>query len=226
MSNNLELLQFRTGYQFNDPSLAVRALTHRSASADHNERFEFLGDAVLGLIIAGILFDQFPQATEGELSRMRANLVNRDVLAEVATDLELGSYLQLGMGERKSGGKRRISILADALEALLAAVYLDSSLEDCRKVIQRLFEQRLSSLSLTDTQKDSKTRLQEHLQALGLDLPEYQVSDVTGEAHDQTFTVTCSIVILPDSVTGSGKSKRLAEQDAANQILDLLDKTT
>ncbi len=223
MSADLNRLLERLGYQFQDQSLIQRALTHRSASKDHNERFEFLGDSILGLVISEELFKLFPAATEGELSRLRASLVNRKVLAEIALELELGHHLQLGVGERKSGGKHRTSILADTVEAIIAAVYLDSGLSDSDRVIKTLFQKRLQAIVFSDQQKDSKTRLQEHLQAGGMPLPKYSVTDISGEAHDQIFTVECLVALRDEPCVGIGKSKRLAEQNAATKVLNLLE---
>lgn len=222
MAAELELLQQRLRYRFTNPGLALQAITHRSADRLHNERLEFLGDSVLGHIVARELYSRYPQAAEGDLSRMRASLVNRETLAELARELELGTLLRLGAGERKSGGKRRASILADALEALLAAVLLDSDLESTRELVLRLYGDRLRQLEAGQRGKDSKTALQEMLQARSLPLPEYTVLDISGEAHDQTFTVTCKVAMLESAVEGSGKSKRLAEQDAAQRTLELL----
>ena len=219
MSADLNQLLGKLDYTFQDPSLIQRALTHRSAAKDHNERFEFLGDSILGMVIAEELFNLFPAATEGELSRMRASLVNGNVLAEVALEIDLGRHLQLGAGERKSGGKRRTSILSDAVEAIIAAVYLDSGLSESNRVIKTLFQDRLQVNAFPDQQKDSKTRLQEHLQAGGFPLPEYAVSEISGDAHDQTFTVECQVALLEQPCVGSGKNKRLAEQNAAEKVL-------
>jgi len=223
MSVDVNRLLERLDYTFKDPSLILRALTHRSAGKNHNERFEFLGDSVLGLVITEELFKLFPDATEGELSRMRASLVNGKVLAEIALELELGQYLQLGAGERKSGGKRRSSILSDAVEAIIAAVHLDSGLSDSTRVTKSLFQNRLRTEAFPEQQKDSKTRLQESLQAAGLALPKYTVTEISGEAHDQTFTVECVVTPIKESCFGSGKNKRLAEQAAAEKILTLLE---
>ncbi|MBL4821126.1 MAG: ribonuclease III [Gammaproteobacteria bacterium] len=223
MSFNLDSLHKKLNYQFKNLSLIKLALTHRSAGKIHNERFEFLGDAILGLIVAEELFKLFPDATEGELSRMRASLVNRKVLAEIAVELDLGHYLQLGAGERKSGGKHRASILSDAVEAVIAAVYLDSGLMASNLLIKGIFKDRLQADAFPDQQKDNKTRLQEYLQARGLPLPKYTVSEIAGQAHDQSFKVDCAVVLMDEVQTGEGKSKRLAEQDAAKRILTQLE---
>ena len=223
MTTDREKLEASLGYSFQDPELFSQALTHRSAGKIQNERLEFLGDAILDMVIAERLFASYPQATEGELSRMRANLVNGDVLAEIAVGIGLGQHLQLGAGERKSGGKRRVSILADALEAVIAAIYLESGLSEAGNVIERLFSDRLTSRDISKPRKDSKTRLQELMQAQGYPLPDYRVKKVTGEAHDQTFTVDCHVAPLEEPQSGTGKSKRIAEQEAADQVLVALD---
>lgn len=226
MTTDREKLETSLGYTFQDPGLLVQALTHRSAGRTHNERLEFLGDAVLDMLIAEKLFMDYPHATEGELSRMRANLVNGEVLADIATGLELGSFIKLGPGERKGGGKRRVSILADAVEALIAAVYLDGDIASTNDVVNRLFASRMSASDIRQRRKDSKTRLQELMQARGLALPSYELVDTTGEAHNQTFTVACQVELLAESRVGKGKSKRTAEQDAADQVLAALESLT
>ncbi len=207
------------GYRFTNRELLETALTHRSAGAQNNERQEFLGDAILGFVIADELWGQFPEADEGQLSRLRAKLVKRDALAAVARQLELGRYLLMGPGELRSGGQSRDSTLADALEALLAAVYLDGGYEAARTLILRLFDERVRSLSPDAQEKDPKTRLQEYQQARGLPLPDYEITKVTGEPHDQTFTVRCSIPGSDRESSGSGASRRKAEQAAAKQLL-------
>jgi ribonuclease-3 len=216
-------LESKLGYRFKDPALLSQALTHRSAGRQNNERLEFLGDAILDLVIAECLFERYSSATEGELSRMRANLVNREVLAEIAGELELGQFLQLGLGERKSGGKRRVSILADSVEALIAAIYLESGLPDTTGVVKRLFEHRMLAGDIAQPRKDSKTRLQELMQSRGLALPSYDIQEVLGEAHDQTFSFACSVALLAEPLIGRGRSKRMAEQDAAEQALARLE---
>lgn len=211
------------GYEFRNPQLLDHALTHRSAGSRNNERLEFLGDAVLSLVIAEALYQQLPEATEGELSRLRATLVRRETLAELARGLELGDYLTLGSGELKSGGFRRESILSDALEAVFGALYLDGGLEVGHSCIRRLFAQRLVSLPSAAALKDPKTRLQEYLQSRRLDLPEYEVLDVSGSAHSQTFRVRCRIPGTDYASSGDGSSRRKAEQDAAHRMLDVLE---
>ncbi|MEZ5589474.1 MAG: ribonuclease III [Gammaproteobacteria bacterium] len=208
----------RLGYTFTDDVLLRTALTHRSATGTNNERLEFLGDSILNFVIAEALFEHYPKAREGELSRLRASLVKGDTLADAARAIELGDYLNLGSGELKSGGFRRDSILADALEALLAAVYLDSDFATCRALIRRLFGQQLAALPAADQLKDPKTRLQEALQARQQALPVYDVLAVSGEPHDQKFTVRCTIDNGLVTIA-EGASRRKAEQEAARQAL-------
>jgi ribonuclease-3 len=210
------------GYRFNDPQLLEQALTHRSAGGKNNERLEYLGDAILGFIVADELFNYFHQATEGQLSRLRSSLVKRDTLAEVARDFNLGDYLHLGQGELRSGGQSRDSILADGLEAIFASIYLDGGYKACREVIQAIFLPRLKKMSLQNQQKDPKTELQEYLQSKKIDLPEYEIVDVKGDPHNQLFTVNCSVLGLAKQTTGQGASRRKAEQDAASKMLVLL----
>ncbi|WJW76141.1 ribonuclease III [Thiohalobacter sp. IOR34] len=211
------------GHEFRDPALLEQALTHRSAGSRNNERLEFLGDAVLGHVIADELYRRFPDSPEGELSRLRASLVRKQTLAEIARELSLGDCLKLGSGELKSGGYRRDSILADALEALFGALYLDGGFEVCRGVIRRLFRGRLAAAASRGIEKDPKTRLQEYLQARQLPLPVYRVAAVHGEAHAQTFEVECRVDALERLTLASGSSRRRAEQQAAAQMLAELD---
>jgi len=209
------------GYRFNNPRHLEEALTHRSvAGRQHNERLEFLGDAILNFVIAAELFERYPQASEGELSRLRANLVKGDTLAELARSIALGDYLRLGSGELKSGGFRRSSILADALEAMFGAIYRDSDLETCRQLILRLYREPLGQLPSGNALKDPKTRLQEYLQARQRALPVYNVLEISGEAHAQRFTVECAVDALRTVAVGS--SRRKAEQEAAQRALELL----
>jgi ribonuclease-3 len=211
-------------YDVRDLALFSAALTHRSAARSHNERLEFLGDAVLNLSIAEQLYRSLPQATEGDLSRLRAWLVSSQPLAQTAAEIGVGEVLRLGSGELKTGGFRRESILADALEALLGAVYLDGGLGETMRVITRLFAWRLAHLPQTDDLKDSKTRLQEHLQSRGLPLPGYEVVRTEGEIHAQTFWVRCDVPTLGLTATGQGLSRRRAEQEAAAEVLrEILD---
>jgi ribonuclease-3 len=216
-------LQRSLGYQFQDSGLLTLALTHRSAGGQNNERLEFLGDSILNHIIAESLYARFPQAREGDLSRMRASLVKGATLAELARELDLGDYLVLGSGERKSGGHRRGSILADALEAVIGAILLDADVETCRERVLEWFDPRLTRLADKAVEKDPKTRLQEYLQGRGLSLPEYRLLNVQGEAHSQVFTVACLLGTPQTSVEGSGSSRRRAEQAAAQGALERLE---
>jgi ribonuclease-3 len=212
----------RLGYRFRDPGLLEAALTHRSAGRANYERLEFLGDAVLTLAVAVMLYRSFPDADEGDLSRYRAALVSGRSLAEVATGLGLGGELKLGSGELKSGGYRRGSILADSLEALFGAVYLDGGLEAAQGVIDALFSPRVRALPLARDLKDPKTRLQELLQARGLRLPVYAVDDVSGEPHEHWFVASCEVESLGLRERGEGSSRRRAEQQAAGRMLEAL----
>lgn len=207
------------GYEARDAALFAAALTHRSAAGPNNERLEFLGDAVLNLVIAELLYRSFPHAAEGDLSRLRARLVSREPLAEVAADLRLGEVLRLGSGELKSGGFRRQSILADALEAVWGALFIDGGLTAATQVITRLLAPRIAALPDPATLKDAKTRLQEYLQARSLTLPRYDVEHIEGEPHAQTFRVSCEVAALGRRVYGVGSSRRRAEQEAAACML-------
>jgi ribonuclease III len=209
----------RLAYEPRDAALFAAALTHRSAARDHNERLEFLGDAVLNLLVAEHLYQAFPDADEGDLSRLRARVVSREPLAEIAAELSLGEVLQLGAGELRSGGHRRQSILADAFEALCGAVYLDGGLPAARRIVQSLLEPRIAQLPAPAHLKDAKTRLQEYVQSRGLPLPHYSVEGTEGEAHDQTFWVVCEVGALGLQARGRGSSRRRAEQEAAERIL-------
>lgn len=219
MPINLDKFQQLLNYRFTDPELARQALTHRSSNKLHNERLEFLGDSLLGFIVAELLCDLYPQATEGELSRMRASMVNKESLAQIARALDLGEYVQLGAGELKSGGRQRDSILADAVEAVIAAIYLDGGISPCKQFVQHWSAQKIEAQGSDQKQKDSKTRLQELMQSRALPLPDYSITQVRGEAHDQSFLVECSIDGLASPCSGSGRSKRAAEQDAAQKVL-------
>jgi ribonuclease-3 len=220
-ANDLAALGARLGHVFADPELLLRAVTHRSFGAQHNERLEFLGDSVLSLSIAAVLYDRFPGLREGELTRLRAGLVRRETLARLARDLELGSYLQLGSGELKSGGYDRDTILADAFEAVLGAIYLDGGFEAARGVIAMLFAPLLAAVNPRTVRKDPKTALQEYLQGRSLGLPEYRIRSLAGQDHAQRFVVEC---VIPghDPVTGEGGSRRKAEQQAAARVLEQL----
>lgn len=208
------------GHAFRRPELLRQALTHRSFGADQNERLEFVGDSILNCVIAVVLYQRFPQMTEGELSRLRANLVNKDTLHRLALANDLGAAIRLGEGETKSGGASRPSILADALEAVFGAIFLDAGFEAARVAIQGVFERELAEIDPTDTGKDPKTRLQELLQARRLPVPEYSIIDVKGEAHSQTFEVVCLIPALGIAAKGAGTSRRSAEQAAAAGAYD------
>ncbi len=215
-------LQRRLGHCFADPALLDLALTHRSVGGRNYERLEFLGDSIVNHIIAEALYHRLPDAREGELSRTRASLVRGETLAEVARELHLGEHLILGSGERKSGGKRRSSILADALESVAGAILLDADVATCRRCVLDWFASRLEGLSLGDAGKDAKTRLQEFLQGRKRPLPEYELLDVQGEDHDQQFRVACRLAKPTLVVEGSGSSRRKAEQAAARSALDRL----
>ncbi len=210
----------RLGYRFAEPALLEDALTHRSAGPGNNERLEFLGDGVLNFVIAAELYRRKPGFREGELSRLRASLVRGETLAEIARQLELGDFLVLGSGELKSGGFRRDSILADALEAILGAIYLDGGFEACRDCVRRLFAELLDELPDAQQLKDPKTRLQEYLQGSGLALPEYQLLATSGKAHEQRFRVECRVAELALSAQATAGSRRKAEQSAASALLD------
>jgi len=212
-------LQAVLGYHFTDPALLHQALTHRSFARDHNERLEFLGDAVLGYVIAHRLFEERPEAHEDTLSLLRAGLVRKETLAAVAADLNLGNHLRLGVGERRSGGHHRASILANALEAVIGAVHLDGGIEAARALTLRLLEPRLQHLD-ADTLKDAKTRLQETLQGANLDLPEYVIEGTVGSAHAKTFKVSCRVAAFDLIVTAEGRSRRAAEKRAAQLMLE------
>ncbi|SDK61172.1 RNAse III [Methylophilus rhizosphaerae] len=216
----LPVLQTRIGYSFTRPELLQQALTHRSFSGTNNERLEFLGDSVLNFIIAHQLFNLFPDLPEGDLSRLRAKLVKEASLAEISTSLHLGDALKLGEGELKSAGWRRPSILADALEAIVGAVYLDGGFGAAEKVVALLYRETLTSIDPKVIDKDAKSQLQEYLQSKKMDLPEYQVVTIEGEAHAQTFTVQCLIKKLKLSTTGVGTSRRVAEQQAAQLAME------
>lgn len=209
------------GYDFHQADLLEEALTHRSAGGRNNERLEFLGDAILGLVIAEWLYELRARASEGELSRLRASLVNREALAELARSLSLGDFLKLGSGELKSGGFRRDSILADALEAVFGAVYLDGGFEPCRRLIRELYQERMASLPAVAELKDPKTRLQEYLQARQSPLPVYKLVRISGEDHAQQFTIEC-VLQAGERSEATASSRRRAEQEAARRLLEKL----
>ncbi|NYT76757.1 ribonuclease III [Alcaligenaceae bacterium] len=214
-----EPLQAALGYTFSDIKLLEQALTHRSHSARHNERLEFLGDSVVNFIVAALLFKRFPKLAEGDLSRLRANLVKQSALADIAAHLSLSQYLHLGEGELKSGGFRRPSILADAVEAIFGAVFLDGGFDMAQRVIEHQYDFVLEHVDAKSLGKDPKTLLQELLQARKLDLPLYTVIGTHGAAHNQTFEVECQVPKLEIKVTAGGTSRRAAEQSAAEQAI-------
>ena len=215
-------LQIRLGYAFRDVNLLQRAMTHRSFGADHNERLEFLGDSVLNLVVAHLLFDRLANMPEGDLSRVRANLVKQETLHQLALQLELPGRMRLGEGELKSGGTRRASILADALEALIGAVYLDGGFDAAQALVQRLFAKVEIRPDMQAAEKDPKTQLQEWLQGRKLPLPRYTVIGTSGAAHRQTFEVACEVPDLKKHERGTGASRRAAEQAAAAALLTIL----
>jgi len=215
----------RLDYKFAQQSLLQRALTHRSHSGAHNERLEFLGDSVLNCVIAKYLFDTYPELPEGDLSRLRSNLVNQQTLVTLAEELNLGEQLLLGEGERKSAGHRRPSILADTLEALFGAVLLDASFDAAEKVVLGLYVPYIAQTDLQTLGKDAKTLLQEYLQGRKLALPKYSVVEIKGEAHAQTFVVSCEIAQLALNTHGEGASRRIAEQIAAERAYQQITKT-
>jgi ribonuclease III len=211
------------GYRFRQAELLEQALTHRSYSRNlNNERLEFLGDSILSLIISNYIYRRFDGASEGKLSRIRASLVKRETLAGVARAIDLGEHIRLGGGELKSGGFRRASILSDALEALIAAIYLDSDYAQAEKTVLRLFHDRLQAVDVSSALKDPKTQLQEYLQGQQRELPVYEVSQTSGKSHEQVFTVRCEIADLDLRSQGRGSSRKQAEQQAARKILDEL----
>jgi ribonuclease-3 len=218
----LDRLCTELGYRFTDSALLEAALTHRSAGSVNNERLEFLGDAILNFTIAAELYRRFDAASEGELSRLRASLVRGETLALLARELSLGDYISLGQGELKSGGYERDSTLADTLEAVIGAVYLDGGLEACQIMLRSLYHHRFVSLSPTTQLKDPKTRLQEYLQSRKMALPVYSVLEIKGEAHAQTFLVECHAAGVC-ATQGEGNSRRRAEQDAACKVLEFIE---
>lgn len=211
------------GHRFNDQGLLLQALTHRSAGAPHNERLEFLGDALLGLVAAEALYQRWPRADEGAMTRARAELVRESTLARIARRLDLGPRLVLGPGEMKSGGHRRDSILSDALEAVIAAIYLDAGLDACRAVVMDWLAPELDALVVGKVGKDPKTRLQEWLQGRQHPLPTYELLGESGSEHDKTFHVRCSTAQPTATAEGEGGSRRAAEQQAAEKVLAQLE---
>jgi len=219
VTRQLDDLCRKLEYRFSNNALLEQALTHRSVGSHNNERLEFLGDAILSFVISSELYRRFTDIDEGRLSRIRASLVKGETLAKLAAELSLGDYLRLGSGELKSGGFRRASILADALESIFGAVYLDSNISTIEKMILRLFDERLQKVDPGMALKDPKTRLQEYLQAQQQPLPVYEVAEVRGKSHNQHFTVSCSVEGLSKPVLAEGSSRRKAEQQAAAEVL-------
>lgn len=217
-------LQQRLGYDFRDPAQLDLALTHRSHGAHNNERLEFLGDSILNFIIGEALFRRFPEAREGQLSRLRSQMVKGETLSAIAREFEVGECLLLGEGEMKSGGSRRDSILADTIEALIGGIYLESGFEVCAERVNAWYRERLDALSLASPAKDAKTRLQEFLQAHKLPLPEYNVVEVEGEAHAHRFTIECRVAPLKEPARARANSRRVAEKQAAADVLEQLQK--
>jgi len=219
---DLERLQKKLGACFINSSLLEQALTHRSIGHNNNERLEFLGDAILGFIVADELYKKFPEADEGVMSRLRAHVVNRDSLADVAKELNLGDELILGQGEMKSGGKHRSSILSDSVEAIIGAIYQDKGLTETSAWILRIFKVQLDALTLETATKDAKTQLQEYLQAKGVTVPKYTVKSTTGLDHNQLFNVECHVDIVQDAISATASSRKKAEQKAAFKVLEIL----
>ena len=210
------------GHDFSNTELLTMALTHRSFSRNHNERLEFLGDALLGMFIADELYIKFPEAAESDLTRLRSSLVKKEALAQLAKQLDLGSHIRFGIGENKSGGRQKESLLANTLEALIGAIYLDSDLENCRRFILKLYASLLDELTAENIPKDPKSELQEYLQANKKSLPAYNVVAEEGEAHDKLFTIECSIDGITKPIVAKGRSKRNAEQTAARTALEMI----
>ncbi len=222
MDKSAAWLKQSLDYEFENVEFLRQALTHRSAQGINNERLEYLGDAVLDFVISEAVYLQRPDASEGVLSRLRSSLVRDVTLAELATDLGIGEHLILGPGEKKSGGHRRASILADALEAIFGAVYLDSDFDEARRIIHNAFADRLVDIPDSAERRDPKTRLQEYVQSRKIELPDYQVEKVDGQAHKQTFSIRCTIAELDASTTGQGTTRRDAEQESAEQMMTML----
>jgi len=219
---NLPRLQARLRYRFSSPGLIEQALTHRSAGSPNNERLEFLGDSILNCVVAVALFERFGKVSEGEMSRLRANLVRQDSLHRIACDLDIGTDLRLGEGELRSGGERRPSILADALEAVIGAIYIDGGFEAAQGVVLGLYSDQLALTDPLQSGKDAKTSLQEWLQGRRFPLPVYELVGVRGEAHAQEFEVECRVGNPPLVTTGVGPSRRAAEQSAAQRAFETL----
>ena len=222
MDARLDALQQRLGHHFTRPALLTRALTHRSAGADHNERLEFLGDAVLQTAVSALLYERFSGSDEGDLTRMRAHLVREDSLHRLALTLGLPDVVRLSEGEARGGGARRPSILADALEAVIGATFVDGGFTPAQALVQRLFGETIATTEVDSWSKDAKTELQEWLQARKLTVPAYSIVATRGQAHAQTFDVECAVAALGLTARGEGKSRRIAEQEAAQRMLAVL----
>jgi ribonuclease-3 len=221
-TDKIEKLTRKLNYAFSDIKLLRAAITHRSTGETNNERLEFLGDSVLNFVIAAELYNRFPKAKEGDLTRLRAHLVRGETVAEIARDLGIGEYLSLGIGEQKSGGYKRESILSDAMEAIIGAIYLDSNLDSCRTRILTWYDSRLNALIPGASEKDAKTQLQEYCQARHCPLPEYHVLEISGDPHEPTFRVECRVSLLKIFTIGVANSRRKAEQNAADAALEKL----
>ncbi len=222
MNPSIQQLQHSIDHQFTNVELLTTALTHRSFSGSHNERLEFLGDSLVNMIVAELLFETFGTVSEGKLSQQRAMLVKGDTLAEVALELDLGQFLRLGAGEIKTGGRERASILADAVEAIIAAIYLDSDFEQCRRCVRRWYKGRIDNFAALGQVKDAKTRLQEFMQAKAKPLPVYETEEVLGAQHDQQFIMSCKVALLAKPTIGKARSRKMAEQIAAELALQAL----
>jgi ribonuclease III len=222
MKVEVERFMVKIGYRFDDLKLLETALSHRSCGKDNNERLEFLGDSVVNFVTASELYKVFPEAKEGQLSRLRAHLIRGETLAEIAKEFELGLVLRLGSGESRSGGAGRGSILADALEAVIGAIYLDGGMEACYKCIANWYAERIKGLSLDNVHKDPKSLLQEYVQSKKLPLPEYELVTVAGEEHNQHFIIACRVSGLDHPITGEGSNRRKAEQQAAERVVQEL----
>lgn len=222
MTKKPEVFSNKSGLVFDNPHLLEMALTHRSAKANNNERLEFLGDSILGFVIADKLYHKFPEASEGVLSRLRASLVNQESLADLAKSMDLGNYLIMGAGELKSGGFRRESILSDALESIIGALFIDQGFVSSQRWVLQIFADRIDQLTMGNWQKDPKTQLQEFMQSRRLELPVYTLKTQSGLAHSQSFEVECRVAILTEPSLGAGLSRKKAEQAAAQSMLSML----
>jgi len=218
-----KLFSRKIDYEFENPALLNEALSHRSIKSISNERLEFLGDSILNFVIAAALFKEYPDSDEGELSRLRSSLVKGTTLAELGREFDIGSHLRLGAGELKSGGFRRESLLADAIEAVIGAIYLDTGFASCESMVLKWFASRLADIEPTDQLKDPKTLLQEYVQSKRYSLPNYETVSVEGDAHDQIFNVQCTVEEISIVSQGTGSSRRRAEQVAASNFLEQLD---